>query len=710
MKLSAVYIATSSLIVSLHAFAQTADLPTVRVIDTVQAPNSSLGLNVPSATGSRLGLTSRETPASVTSIGSADLEERNITRVQDAVKRMPGFTDSASAGNGGTGLTARGFSGHNSVAQMIDGTRLVVGSGTVTFPFSTWPYESIEALRGPASVLYGNGSIGAAVNYITRQALRSRTEHEAFLTVGSHGTVLGGVGSRGPISDTLAYSAYVSGEKSKGFRTDNAYLRQNYSLALLVQPSSALKVTLSADGARNDDSTYFGTPLINGRLDDRLRRTSFNVQDALVKYNDQWLRAKVEYQASDSVKLRNETYALNSDRHWRNTENYSFVPVTGRVTRADYLEIRHDLKQTGNRFDATIDGTLGGMKNRFVVGFDVSRVDFLHTNNSVNTATSSVEAFNVVPGNFISTVATTPRRRASLDSMAVFAENALDLTPQWKLVAGLRKDRMTLDNTELLTSAFTRQTYSPLTGRVGAVWRATSEVAVYGQYATGTDPLGGSLNLPTLANQTLTKGRQLEFGAKGDLPSVHGEWTTSVYRIEKRNILSRDAANPLITQQVGQQSSTGVELALAMEPVRGWSVDANLSMLRARFDSFNESVGTPAVSVSRSGNTPVNVPERTANLWTSYRFAPKWQAGVGLQYVGERAANTANTLTLPAYTTVDALLRYEVSRNLNLALSVSNLTDKDYALSGSANAAGTASTRWLLGAPRTVYITARMKV
>lgn len=702
MKLSAVYIATSSLIVSLHALAQTAELPTVHIIEAVQAPNSSLGLNVPGTTGSRLGLKPRETPASVTSISSADLEDRNITRVQDAVKRMPGFTDSASAGNGGIGLTVRGFSGHNSVAQMIDGTRLVVGSGTVTFPFSTWPYESIEALRGPASVLYGNGSIGAAVNYITKQPLRSHTEHEAYLTFGSYGTVLGGVGSRGPMSDTLAYSAYVSGEKSSGFRADNAYSRQNYSLALLIQPSNALKVTLSADAARNDDSTYFGTPLINGQLDDRLRRTSFNVQDALVKYDDQWLRAKIEYQASDRIKLRNETYFLSSDRHWRNTESYTYVPATRRVTRSDYLEILHDLSQTGNRFDATFDGTLGGMKNRLVAGFDVSHVDFRHTNNSPYPGSSSVDPFNVVPGNFSSSVATTPRRQARLDSTAFFAENALDLTSQWKLVAGLRQDRMTLDNTELLTSAFTRQTYSPLTGRVGAVWRATNEVSVYGQYATGTDPLGGSLNLPTVANQTLTRGRQVEFGAKGELPSVRGEWTSSVYRIEKHNILSRDATNPLVTQQIGQQSSTGVELALAMEPVRGWSVDANLAMLRARFDSFNEVQG--ALLVSRTGNTPVNVPERIANVWTSYRFAPKWQAGVGLQYVGTRAANTANTLHFPSYTTLDALLRYEFSRSTSLALSVSNLTDKDYAISGTNN------TRWLLGAPRAVYLTARVKI
>ncbi len=700
-QLSAICIATSTLTLSLQVFAQSNELPTVHITESRQAPNSSLGLDVPAATGSRLGLTPRETPASVSSITSADLEERNITRVQDAVKRMPGFTDTASAGNGGTGLQARGFVGHNSVAQMIDGTRLVVGAGTLTFPFSSWPYESIEALRGPASVLYGDGNIGAAVNYITKQPLRDCRENEAFVALGAYGTTLAGVGSRGPINEVLAYSAYLSGEKSNGIRTDSAYKRQNYALALLIQPSAALKVTLSADGAHNDDATYQGTPLINGQLDTRLRGTSFNVADAMVKYNDQWLRAKVEYQATDSLKLRNETYRLSSQRHWRNTESMVYVPATGQVTRGDYLEILHNLTQTGNRFDATLDGTVAGLKNRFVAGFDVSRVDFLHTNNSPYGGTSSVNPYNVVPGLFTSPVATTPRRQAYLNSSAVFAENALDLTPQWKLVAGLRTDRMTLESTDVLTNLTTSKTYTPLTGRLGAVWRASNELSLYGQYATGTDPLSGSLTLPGNLTQSLTKGRQLEFGAKGALPTVRGEWTASVYRIEKRDILSRDALNPNVTQQIGQQSSTGMELAVAMEPVRGWSMDANVATLRARYDNFSELVGTTLVS--RSGNKPTNVPELTANLWTSYRFAPQWQTGFGVQYVGSRAANTANTLDFPAYTTLDAMLRYEVSRNVNVALSVSNLTDRNYALSGTGN------TRWLLGAPRMAQLTARFK-
>jgi iron complex outermembrane receptor protein len=173
----------------------------------------------------------------------------------------------------------------------------------------------------------------------------------------------------------------------------------------------------------------------------------------------------------------------------------------------------------------------------------------------------------------------------------------------------------------------------------------------------------------------------------------------ALYKIEKRNLLSRDAGNPSVSQQVGQQSSTGIELAFAAEPVRGWTIDANAALLRARYDAFKELVS--GALVSRDGNTPTGVPERTASIWTAYRFLPQWQAGFGARYVGARQGNTANTTQLPSYVVLDASLAYDHSRNLKLGLAVKNLADRDYALAGTANA------RWLLGAPRTVQLTAR---
>src|SRR5690606_38537884 len=104
-----------------------------------------LNLDVPVATGSRLSLTPLETPASVEIIPAPTIRERGQQSVTEAVtQNATGFTSAASPGNGGTSLATRGFTGHGSVMQLYDGTRLYVGSGTVTFPFDTWSAERIE--------------------------------------------------------------------------------------------------------------------------------------------------------------------------------------------------------------------------------------------------------------------------------------------------------------------------------------------------------------------------------------------------------------------------------------------------------------------------------------------------------------------------------------------------------------------------------------
>jgi outer membrane cobalamin receptor len=121
MKLSAVCVAAGT-------------LPTVNVPASMP---SGLGLDVPSNTGSRLGLTPMETPASVSTLNADDIAERDLMRAQDVAIRQPGVSQSPEPGNGNTSLNARGFAGAHSVAQMVDGTRLVVAAGTITFPFST---------------------------------------------------------------------------------------------------------------------------------------------------------------------------------------------------------------------------------------------------------------------------------------------------------------------------------------------------------------------------------------------------------------------------------------------------------------------------------------------------------------------------------------------------------------------------------------------
>lgn len=93
---------------------------------------------VDSVTGSRLGLSVMETPATIEIINGSTIRERLDTSVLEAVTRSAGFTNEANPGNGGQSIAARGFRGPGTVTRLFDGTNYYTAAGTQTFPFDTW--------------------------------------------------------------------------------------------------------------------------------------------------------------------------------------------------------------------------------------------------------------------------------------------------------------------------------------------------------------------------------------------------------------------------------------------------------------------------------------------------------------------------------------------------------------------------------------------
>jgi outer membrane receptor protein involved in Fe transport len=176
-------------------------LPEVTVtVPWDRLPGGSLELGRESPTGSRLGLTLLEIPAAVEVIPGEVIRERGDLTAQEAVTRATGITAAGTPGDGSSALVSRGFAGHSSVMQLYDGTRLYVGAGTMTFPTDTWLFDRIEVLRGPASVLYGEGAIGGAINYIPRQPLRTGRVTDVLLSGGSDDTYRVGLNTTGPLA------------------------------------------------------------------------------------------------------------------------------------------------------------------------------------------------------------------------------------------------------------------------------------------------------------------------------------------------------------------------------------------------------------------------------------------------------------------------------------------------------------------------------
>src|SRR5690606_587499 len=231
------------------------------------------------------------------------------------------------------------------------------GSGTITFPFDSWSVERIEILSGPASVLYGEGGVGGAINIVPKRPLTDRSRNEMRATVGTDGQRGLAFGSAGPISEVLAYSFDVSGAASDGWLDRDDISSLSLSAALRWQATEDLALTLSHDHADTRPSTYFGTPLVDGRIDERVRYRNYNVEDSLVRYKDGYTQLRAEWTPADNVTVRSNSYYLTSDRNWRNVENYLYRPDTDDVRRTTYIAINHDLEQLGNRTDATIATT-----------------------------------------------------------------------------------------------------------------------------------------------------------------------------------------------------------------------------------------------------------------------------------------------------------------------------------------------------------------
>lgn len=132
----------------------------------------------------------------------------------------------------------------------------------------------------------------------------------------------------------------------------------------------------------------------------------------------------------------------------------------------------------------------------------------------------------------------------------------------------------------------------------------------------------------------------------------------------------------LVYKQLGTVRHRGIEISLTGEPIKGLSVVAGAILMKPR-------VSGEAVDLELIGKKPVGVAERTANLYLDYRLPwdEKLSVNLGIQYIGDREGNTANTLTIPGRTQVNVggRYRFELARlPATFRLQISNLFD-DYA-------------------------------
>jgi iron complex outermembrane recepter protein len=673
------------------------NLPSTAITDTPDLQRVDLA--TPTVAGSRLNLSALETPASTSSISAGQIEQRNNLTVQDAVTRSPGITFIGNPGDGGTGLSARGFTGHGSVMTLFDGARLYTGAGTQTFPVDPWMVEQIDVIRGPASVLYGEGATGAVINVIPKKPFTGDIHNRLRLGYGSWDRQQLGLDSGGSLSERLSYRLTLNQQAGNGWVDRTGSRSLALSAALRFDASDDLSFTLAHERGDAQPANYYGTPLIDGHYRSSLRQKNYNIHNDKQRYHDEWTRFSTDWAVNDQLSASNQLYYIKSRRHWRNAENYSWDADREQLERQSYLEIKHNQEQIGDRQTFTFDHSLFGLASKTLVGVEYNKVRFnVDSNRPYNDVGGDyIDPWQPTPGWFHSDSPTRPQTLSTTHTFALFAENRLQLTERLSLVTGVRRDQNHIDRDNLIDGSRSDRSLQGGNWRAGLVFAVTDDLSLYGQYSTSEDGVDNLVSLsPTQMDYDLTEAKQTELGLKQRFWEGRGEWTLAAFHIVKKKLLLDDPITHE-AQQAGQQTSDGLEASLELALGQQWQVSANASLVRAQYDDFDEVVD--GVAQDRAGNRPANVPRRTANLWLTKGFGQQVEAGIGARYVDERYADSANGQRAPGFTVVDANIGWQVLPDVRLGLQVNNLFDREYV------ASVFSGEQWVMGAPRSYFAT-----
>jgi iron complex outermembrane receptor protein len=210
-----------------------------------KAKNFSLPLDAAPATGSRLGLTVRDLPASVSVITQEMMQLRGLRTAVESVESAVGMTGGTNFGSIPT-YSTRGFGGNN-VTILRDGIRQNTASQS-SRTVDSFLLDRVEVLKGPSSLMFGEGAVGGAINYVSKNPDRTR-RGELLASIGPWSTYRLGVGLGGPLPtlnsqpSTLNYRLDLVQNSTGGYQDRNSQDYLGLAGALGWRVSDRLSLT-----------------------------------------------------------------------------------------------------------------------------------------------------------------------------------------------------------------------------------------------------------------------------------------------------------------------------------------------------------------------------------------------------------------------------------------------------------------------------------
>lgn len=658
-------------------------LPTVDV--GADAGQRGYQTNLPSL--SRYTQPLNDTPQSINVVPRQLMEDENITQTREALRNVPGISLGAGeAGAQGDNLTLRGFSARNDF--YLDGMR-DFGS-YYRDPFFL---ESIEVLKGPASVAFGRGSTGGVINQVSKQpGLAPITA--GSVTFGTDGTKRITADINRAI-DSIPGAAVrlniMADENGVASRNADTYRRFGVAPSITFGLGTPTRVNLSYLHQQSYDTPDYGLPWLFNSPAQVPRQNFYGYKDSdFLRNNVDIVTARIEHDVNANISLRDQFRYANYYRNIRVTEpQIAYTGAGLTVTRLTPLSLiqvnRNSIAAAStetflhNQADATIKFTTGPARHTLVTGFEAGRELSSPTRFTFTGNVRTSLLFPNMNDPFLSTSRITSDSTTQVDSAAVYAIDTINFLERFDLTAGIRYDH--LDTTF-------RQNVAPVQNlhrvdsipsyRLALSYHPVPAGTLYVAWGTSFNPSSEGLTLASSnADLAPEKNETYEVGVKWEVLDRKLTLTGALFHMEKTNARVTDPNNSLFQILGGDQRVQGFELGAIGNITERWQISAGYAYLDSR------TVKTTLANTV--GQALANTPKHSGALFTTYKLPfHDVQVGGGFNFASDRLASSSPDATTnaykkaPGYFILQSMVKVPLRPGLDVQLNGYNLLDQKY--------------------------------
>ena len=634
----------------------------------------------------------REVPQAVREVTRQFLDDLGAVRLNDTLDYVAGATRQNNFGGLWDNVAIRGFAGNENTGMSMLRNGMTANRG-FNAPRDTANVERIEFLKGTVSALYGISEPGGTVNVITKQP-GFQPAHSVGAYYGSYDDKRLAFDSTGPLNGgiqqpaSLAYRLNVSVEDRDSFRDYIHSKRELVAPALVWKAGPDTTVRYDGEWLRQRAPLDRGVVAVKGRLDVvPVSRFYGEPADGDIAIENQTHQFFVEHALSSAWQVRAGVQYRHGTLNGYASEGHAYNGGTASVDNTGLLWRRrryrdYHSEDWSSQINVLGKPTIGGFEHNLVLGAEAFRFDIdqlLRQQPRAQWPTYGIDIYNPVygqarPNPTVSAVDSDERDR----STAIYAQDQISLSPQWKLLAGVRHDRYRQHIEDRAIGTVTNQEPGATSPRLGLTWLPSQTLSAYASIGrsfrpnVGTSASGGAFDPES--------GTARELGVKWQSPDERLGGSVSLFDIKKSNVLVPDPNNTDFSVAAGEVRNKGLEVELAGSIARNWRAALSYAYLDSELTQFPRHSGSAFVmhEMPLEGGMLLGL-------------------GGGFTHVGERTGDTGVPV-LPAYTTAKLTGYWRIGKDLRLSLDVDNVFDKTYYASAYNNV-------WVTpGTPRTVTL------